>query len=122
MNFSIEFFRTRPSDEAHATLDRISIVVDNLDAAMVKAKLLFDTLDMPQKPDGLRILDGAIRLVDRLVEANPKPKPRMPTIQKLAKSRPVGVRNPCCTMTKGHIKGGGVSAKRRCKPSLMRCQ
>ena len=57
MNFTIEFFRTRPSDEVHATLDRISIVADNLDAAMVKAKSLFDTLDMPQKPDGLRILD-----------------------------------------------------------------
>src|SRR5262249_40781956 len=37
----------------------ISIVADNLDAAMVKAKLLFDTLDMPKKPDGLRILDQA---------------------------------------------------------------
>jgi hypothetical protein len=49
----------RAEREAHATLDRISIVADNLDAAMVKAKLLFDTLDMPQKPDGLRILDQA---------------------------------------------------------------
>jgi hypothetical protein len=47
MNFTIEFFRTRPSDEAHATLDRISIVADNLDAAIVKARSLFDTLDMP---------------------------------------------------------------------------
>jgi hypothetical protein len=56
MNFTIEFFHTRPSDEAHATLDRISIVTDNLDAAMVKAKSLFNTLDIPQKPDGLRIL------------------------------------------------------------------
>jgi hypothetical protein len=61
MNFTIEFFRTRPSDEAHATLDRISIVADNLDAASVKAKSLFDTLDMPQKPDGLRILDQVNR-------------------------------------------------------------
>jgi len=42
-------------------LDRISIVADNLDAAMVKAKSLFDTLDMPQKPDGLRILDQVKR-------------------------------------------------------------
>ena len=42
MNFTIEFFRTRPIDEAHATLDRISIVADNLDAASVKAKSLFD--------------------------------------------------------------------------------
>ena len=61
MNFTIEFFRTRPSDEAHATLDRISIVADNLDTAMVKARSLFDTLDMPQKPDGLRILDQVKR-------------------------------------------------------------
>jgi len=38
MNSTIEFFRTRPSDEAHATLDRISIVTDNLNAATVKAK------------------------------------------------------------------------------------
>jgi hypothetical protein len=61
MNFTIEFFRTRPSDEAHATLDRISIGADNLAAATVKAKSLFDTLDMPQKPDGLRILDRVKR-------------------------------------------------------------
>ncbi len=60
-NFTIEFFRTRPNDEAHATLDRISIVADNLDAALVKAKSLFNTLDMPQKPDGLRILDQVKR-------------------------------------------------------------
>ena len=40
----------------HATLDRISVAADNLEAAKVKAKSLFETLDMPQKPDGLRIL------------------------------------------------------------------
>jgi hypothetical protein len=57
MNFTIEFFRTRLSDEAHATLDRISVVAENLDAAKVKAKSLFHTLDLPQRPDGLRILD-----------------------------------------------------------------
>ena len=61
MNFTIEFFRIRPRDEAHATLDRILVVADNLDAATVKAKSLFDTLDMPQKPDGLRILDQVKR-------------------------------------------------------------
>ena len=43
MNFTIEFFRTRPNDEAHATLDRISIGADNLNAATVKAKWLFVT-------------------------------------------------------------------------------
>jgi hypothetical protein len=61
INFTIEFFRTRPSDEAHATLERISVVADNLDAAKVKPKSLFHTLDMPQKPDGLRILDQVKR-------------------------------------------------------------
>ena len=61
LNFTIEFFRTRPSDEAHATLDRISVVADNLDAAKVKAMSLFHTLDLPQRPDGLRILDEVKR-------------------------------------------------------------
>jgi hypothetical protein len=61
MNFTIEFFRIRPSDEVHATLDRISVVADDLDAATVKAKSLFDTLDVPQKPDGLSILDQVKR-------------------------------------------------------------
>jgi hypothetical protein len=61
MNFTVEFFRTRPGDKAHATLERISIVADNLNAATVKAKSLFDTLDMPQKPDGLRILNQVTR-------------------------------------------------------------
>jgi hypothetical protein len=61
MNFTIEYFRIRTSDEAHATLDRISVVADSLDAAKVKAQSLFYTLDMPQKPDGLRILDQVKR-------------------------------------------------------------
>jgi hypothetical protein len=61
MNFSIEFFRTRPSDEAHATLDRISVIADSLEAAKVKAQSLFHTLDLPQKPDGLHILDQVKR-------------------------------------------------------------
>jgi hypothetical protein len=56
MNFTIEFFRVRSIDDSHATLDRISVAADNLEAAKVKAKSLFETLDMPQKPDGQRIL------------------------------------------------------------------
>ena len=39
MMFTIEFFRIRKEDNAHAMLDRIT------------------TLNMPQNPDGLRILD-----------------------------------------------------------------
>ena len=55
--FTIEFFRVRPGDRAHATLDRLSEIASDLDAAKVKAKSLFETLNMPQKPDALRILD-----------------------------------------------------------------
>jgi hypothetical protein len=57
MIFTIEFFRIRPADDAHAMLDRLSVIVDDLEVAKVKAKSLFETLEMPQKPDGLRILD-----------------------------------------------------------------
>jgi len=53
--------RVRLRDKAHATLDQISIVADNLDAAKVKAKSLYATLEMPQKPDRLRILDQVNR-------------------------------------------------------------
>jgi len=57
MIFTIEFFRIRDSDNAHAMLDRITHVTSDLEGTKVKAKSLFETLDMPQKPDGLRILD-----------------------------------------------------------------
>jgi hypothetical protein len=55
--FTIEFFRVRPRDNAHAMLDRILEPASDLEAAKVRAKSLFETLNMPQKPDGLRILD-----------------------------------------------------------------
>jgi len=58
VQFTIEFFRTRPGDGAHATLDRISQDLPDLDSAKVKAKSLFETLDMPQAPDGLRVLNS----------------------------------------------------------------
>jgi hypothetical protein len=53
----IEFFHLREDDDAHATLDRITHIGTDLEAVKVKAKSLFETLNMPQKPDGLRILD-----------------------------------------------------------------
>jgi hypothetical protein len=55
--FTIEFFRVRDTDDAHATLDRVEHDTMNLEDAKVRAKSLFETLDMPQKPDALRILD-----------------------------------------------------------------
>ena len=57
MQFTIEFFRIREEDDAHATLDRITRSGTDLEAVIVKAKSLFETLKMPQKPDGLQILD-----------------------------------------------------------------
>ncbi|HEY8382590.1 MAG TPA: hypothetical protein VIL09_10620 [Microvirga sp.] len=57
MQFTIEFFRIRPGDSAHATLDRITQDLPDLDSAKIRAKSLFSTLEMPQAPDGLRIVD-----------------------------------------------------------------
>ena len=57
MHFTFEFYRIRTGDGAHAMLDCVSQDARDLDAAKVKAKSLFETLDMPQKPDGVRILD-----------------------------------------------------------------
>ena len=58
MQFTIEFFRIRPGDGAHATLDRISQDLPDLESAKTRAKPLFETLDMPQAPDGLRVLNS----------------------------------------------------------------
>jgi hypothetical protein len=56
MIFTIEFHRIRARDNAHATLDRVTHIA-YLEGAKVKAKSLFETLNLPQNPDGLRILD-----------------------------------------------------------------
>lgn len=55
--FIIEFFRIRDTDEAHAVLDRVEHDTTDLEDAKVRAQSLFETLNMPQKPDALRILD-----------------------------------------------------------------
>jgi hypothetical protein len=57
MKFTIEFFRVRERDNAHATLDRITHIAADLESVKMKAKSLFVTLNLPQDPDGLRILD-----------------------------------------------------------------
>jgi hypothetical protein len=57
--FTIEFYRIRERDHAHATLDRISVITPDVEAAKTKAASMFDNLDMPQRPDGFRILDSA---------------------------------------------------------------
>jgi hypothetical protein len=55
--FTIEFFRIRDTDDAHATLGRVEHDTTDLEDAKVRARSLFETLDMPQRPDALRVLD-----------------------------------------------------------------
>ncbi len=72
MVFTFEFFRVRPGDNAYAILDRVSQVAPDLEAAKTRAKSLFETLDMPQKPDGLRVLDeGGAEVFTWKPEASP---------------------------------------------------
>lgn len=59
MRYTIEFFRIRPGDDAHATVERVSRFAGDIEEAKGEAKTLFDSLNMPQQPDGLRILDEA---------------------------------------------------------------
>ena len=58
MTLTIEFMRVRQSDNAHATLDRVTNMTSDLDEVKARAKVLFATLDLPQAPDALRIVDG----------------------------------------------------------------
>jgi len=50
VTFTIEFMRVRESDNAHATLDRVTNMTSDLDEVKVRAKALFATLGLPQKP------------------------------------------------------------------------
>jgi hypothetical protein len=59
MRFTFEFFRIRAGDNAHAMLDRVSQDAPDLEAAKDKAKSLFESLNMPQTPEGVRILDSS---------------------------------------------------------------
>ena len=45
------------TEEDHATLDRVINMTSDLDEVKARAKALFATLDLPQAPDALRILD-----------------------------------------------------------------
>ena len=46
MMFTIEFFRIRKEDNARAMLDRITHIASDLESAKIKAKSLFDTLNI----------------------------------------------------------------------------
>ncbi|MCB4767304.1 hypothetical protein LGR54_01685 [Ancylobacter sp. Lp-2] len=57
MQFVIEFYRTRERDYAHAVVGRETVDAVDLDAAIGLARSLAQSLEMPQRPDALGIVD-----------------------------------------------------------------
>jgi hypothetical protein len=71
MKIVIEFYRTRNADDAHAIVGReTNEAVDTEDAIEV-ARLLSQTLNMPQRPDAMTITEanGAI-LYSGIIDAD----------------------------------------------------
>ncbi|WEX75386.1 hypothetical protein PYH37_000792 [Sinorhizobium numidicum] len=58
MKIVIEFYRIRNADDAHAVLGRETAEAADLDEAREIARQLLRTLDMPQRPDAMTIIDG----------------------------------------------------------------
>lgn len=57
MKFVVEFYRTRQTDDAHAVVGRETIEAGDVATAIEIARLLSQTLDMPQRPDAVAITD-----------------------------------------------------------------
>jgi hypothetical protein len=57
MKVVIEFYRTRETDDAHAVVGRETVDASDLANAIEIARLLSQTLDMPQRPDAIAITD-----------------------------------------------------------------
>jgi hypothetical protein len=55
----IEFYRTRHQDDAHAVVGRETGEAMDIDDAIRIARSLSATLDMPQRPDAVTIIDAA---------------------------------------------------------------
>jgi len=58
MNMVIEFFRIQEADDAHAIVGREIADAIDLDDAIEMARHLWQTLDMPQRPDAMTISDS----------------------------------------------------------------
>lgn len=58
MKIVIEFYRTRQQDDAHAILGHAVLEVADVDDAIEAARLVAQTLDMPQRPDAMTIADA----------------------------------------------------------------
>ena len=63
MQFVIEFYRTRPADDAHALIGSQRAEAADLDNAIEIARQLSLTLDMPQRPDAVSVSDSAGRVL-----------------------------------------------------------
>ncbi len=57
MKFTIEFYRIRDPDGAHAVVGRETTFAEDPATAIADARRLGGTLDMPQRPDSFRIKD-----------------------------------------------------------------
>ena len=58
MKVVIEFYRIRDADNAHAVVGQETAEASDRDAAIKKAHELAETLNMPQRPDGMLIADS----------------------------------------------------------------
>ncbi len=58
MRIVIEFYRIRETDDAHALVGRATAEAADLDNAIEIARQLWQSLDMPQRPDAMAISDG----------------------------------------------------------------
>jgi hypothetical protein len=58
MRVTIEFYRTRDADDAHAVIGLEEAEASDLDDAIHIARQLALTLDMPQRADALAIRDA----------------------------------------------------------------
>ena len=63
MKFVIEFYRTRPADDAHALVGRQIADAADLEDAIRLAGRLGRTLDMPQRPDAMSVNDSEGRVL-----------------------------------------------------------
>ena len=57
MKVVVEFYRTGQTDDAHAVVGRETIEAGDFANAIEIARLLSQTLDMPQRPDAIAITD-----------------------------------------------------------------
>ena len=69
MVFTLEFFRIRCSDNAHATWIVSCRTCLIWTPRKVRAQSMFENMDLPQKPDGFRILDEGGKEVFASIES-----------------------------------------------------